>query len=343
MAIRGGVNDSLYGPSVSDSAYVKQLFAKKVLKNFYEITVFNDIANTDYRGEIKSMGDKVYLRTTPVLTISDYQVGEDISGKYEVPASNKRKLDIDQGKMWAFQIDDIDEVQSDLNLMNIFANDAAERMAIAIDRDVLEFVAIGDVADNTLIGTDAGTSGVDAANKGAAAGAISGNVDLGESTDIPLITPPAPRVLNSIEGDVDNILSAIVDCSQVLDEANQPQQGRWMVMPAWACALLKKGDLRRADITGDSTGVIRNGAIGMVDNFMIYKSNNVFEDKRATFNGNFYIPFGTNEGLTFASQLIKTESLRIQNSFGEYMRGLNVYGRAVAQPVALGLLYAKRA
>ena len=331
MAIRGGAGDSLYGPSVAASAYVKQLFANKVLKNFYEITVFGTIANTDYQGEIKSMGDKVWLRTTPVLTISDYQVGDDISAKYEVPASDARELDIDQGKMWAFQIDDIDDVQTDLNLMNIFASDAAERMAIEIDRNILKFLSVGDTA------TDGGTSGVAATNKGPAAGAISGDINLGDYT----VGVPVPRTLNATDNDANNILSAIVDCSQVLDEANMAQAGRWIVLPAWACALLKKGDLRRADITGDSTGVIRNGVIGMVDNFTIYRSNNVFEDE--TNAGNFYIPFGTTEGLTFASQLVKTESLRIQNSFGEYMRGLNGFGRAIAQPTALGLLYAKKA
>jgi len=338
MAIRGAGTDSGYGPSVAASAYVKQLFANKVLKNFYEITVFGTIANTDYQGEIKSMGDKVWLRTTPVLTISDYQVGEDISAKYEVPASDARELNIDQGKMWAFQIDDIDEVQTDLNLMNIFANDAAERMAIAIDRNILRFLAVGE--DNTADAW-ATTSGISTDNWGPAAGAISGDINLGDSTT----GTPVPRTLNAASdatgNDPNNILSAIVDCSQVLDEANQSQAGRWIVLPAWACALLKKGDLRRADITGDSTGVIRNGVIGMVDNFTIYRSNNVFEDE--TNAGNFYIPFGTNEGLTFASQLVKTESLRIQNSFGEYMRGLNVFGRAIGQPTSLGLLYATKA
>jgi len=334
MAIRGAGTDSGYGPSVAASAYVKQLFAKKVLRNFYEITVFGTIANTDYQGEIKGMGDKVWLRTTPELTISDYQVGEDISAKYEVPASNARELDIDQGKMWAFQIDDIDDVQTDLNLMNIFANDAAERMAIAIDRDVLRFIAVGTDATSDAWST---TSDVATTNWGPTAGAISGDINLGDSTT----GTPVPRALNSTDNDVNNILSAIVDCSQVLDEANIGQEGRWIVLPAWACALLKKGDLRRADITGDGTGVIRNGVIGMVDNFTIYRSNNVFEDE--TNGGNFYIPFGTNEAVTFASQLVKTESLRIQNSFGEYMRGLNVYGRAIPQPTAIGLLYATKA
>jgi hypothetical protein len=60
-------------------------------------------------------------------------------------------------------------------------------------------------------------------------------------------------------------------------------------------------------------------------------------------NEAFYIMGGTKEALTFASQLVKTESLMIPDSFGTYMRGLSVYGRAVVQPEALVALYAYKA
>ena len=32
---------------------------------FYATTVFGDIANTDWQGEVSGMGDKVYIRTRP--------------------------------------------------------------------------------------------------------------------------------------------------------------------------------------------------------------------------------------------------------------------------------------
>lgn len=51
---------------------------------------------------------------------------------------------------------------------------------------------------------------------------------------------------------------------------------------------------------------------------------------------------GTKEALTFANQLVKTESIRLQESFGDAMRGLAVYGRAVVQPKALAMLYATK-
>jgi len=38
-------------------------------------------------------------------------------------------------------VDDVDEVQADVKLMDIFSNDASEQMKIAIDNDVLNNVA----------------------------------------------------------------------------------------------------------------------------------------------------------------------------------------------------------
>ncbi len=87
-------------------------------------------------------------------------------------------------------------------------------------------------------------------------------------------------------------------------------------------------------MTGDSTSVLRSGVVGMIDKFLVIRSNNLPWDNT---NKNSTVLFGNKEACTFAMQLTKNESLRIQNSFGEYVRGLAVYGKAVAQPKALGV------
>jgi hypothetical protein len=296
--------------SAGTSKYVPQVWTKKVLRNFYLSTIFGEISNTDYEGEIKNQGDKVLIRTTPVITINDYTVGGTLT--YEVPEKANTELVIDKAKSWSFRIDDIDKLESDIALMNTFSKDAGERLKIAIDADVLTYIS----------------TAADASNIGSTAGAISGDVNMGAAA--------APVVLT-----VANIIDKLVEANQILDEADQPDDGRFVVLPAWACAMLKKGDLKRADITGDSTGMIRSGLIGMIDRFKVYKSNNLYSvtDGNAT---PFYMPFGTKEATTFASQLTKTESLRIPDSFGEYFRGLQVYGRKVVQPTALGILYGSK-
>jgi len=295
--------------------YIPTLYSKKVLRNFIESTVYADICNTDYEGEIKSQGNKVIIRTTPIISTSDYSIGGTIT--YEVPVSNSTELVIDKGVVTAFQVDDVEKAQADIELVNMFAKSAGEQTKIRVDTEVLGYMSLQ----------------ADAANQGLTAGAITGSVDLG------LITGAG----NSVDITVDNAVTKIVELNQVLDEQNIPPEGRWIVLPAWYCALLKQGDLKRADVTGDATGVIRNGLIGMIDNTMIYKSNSLLTAEDGDTETSTYVLFGTKEASTFASQITKTDSLPIQNSFGQYWRSLMVYGRAVVQKQALAVMVCKKA
>lgn len=96
-------------------------------------------------------------------------------------------------------------------------------------------------------------------------------------------------------------------------------------------------------MTGDGTGVIRNGMIGMVDRTMIYMSNNLYTATDGDSATSWYVQCGTKEACTFAAQLTKTDSLPIPDSFGQYWRSLMSYGRNVVQDQALATLVCKPA
>jgi len=339
MAIRGGGSDSAYD-SGNATGYIPELFSKKMLVNFFEVTLFKQIANTDYQGEITGMGDKVNIATTPAIAITDYVIGTDMNT--EVPTSNSLPLAIDQGKYWNYKIDDIDLVQTHLNLLNAFASEAGEQMAQTIDTDILHYITLKGYATAVLAVAGTGVA-ADSDNWGAAAGAVSGDIDLGaEYTTASGDNALAP----SVDTAGTTMHDYIIDANLVLDEQNVTKSNRWIVLPAWACAMLKRGDLKRADVTGDSTGVIRNGLIGEIDGMQVYKSNNVFNATEDGGTGDdvelFYCPFGTKEGLTFASQLVKSESIRMEKQFGDIFRGLNVFGRAVVQPTSIGMMILKK-
>jgi hypothetical protein len=298
-----------YNTYASDgtSKFTPIVWSKKMLRNFYISTVFGEIANTDYEGEIKNQGDKVLIRKIPTISISDYTIGGTLT--YEVPEIANKELSIDQAKSWSFRLDDIDKVQTDLPLMDKFAMDAGERLKIAIDADVLEYVV----------------GKADSSNRGATAGAISGSINMGAT---------GTNGGNALAVTKTNATELVVDVNTVLDEANIPMENRWVVLPAWWCANLKKSDLKQADVTGDATGVIRSGVIGMVDRTKVIQSNNLYTATEGTALLTYALG-GTKEAITFALQLTKTESLLIPDSFGTYMRGLSVYGRSVVQPTAL--------
>lgn len=136
--------------------------------------------------------------------------------------------------------------------------------------------------------------------------------------------------LSSTQVTKTNVLEWIVDQGTVMDENNVPETGRYLVIPPWIAGMIKKSDLKDASITGDGVSVIRNGRLGMIDRFTLYSSNLL-----AAPSGSYKCISGTKHGISFASQFVKTETLRLQNTFGDAIRGLKVFGFKVTKPEAL--------
>src|SRR5215475_6060588 len=117
------------------ATFIPEIWSGKLIEKFYAATVLAAISNTDYEGEIKSKGDTVKIRTKPTVTIKDYRA--DGLLELERPKGSVLDLLIDKGKYFNTILDDVMEVQSDLNNMSMWSDDAAEQMKIKIDTDVL--------------------------------------------------------------------------------------------------------------------------------------------------------------------------------------------------------------
>lgn len=305
--------------------FIPEIWSGKLLEKFYAATVLAAISNTDYEGEISNMGDKVKIRTRPTITIRDYSANQDLV--IERPSSNLVELLIDQGKYFNLALDDVMEIQADIDLMNVWSEDAGEQMKIAVDTDVLAFLASANPVGDGV--------GIDSNNYGTTAGAISNDIDLGEYGD-PLYVASANESAGT-GADASNAMSIvdyIVNAGQVLDEQNIPETGRWMVIPAWVSARIKKSELKDASLTGDGSSILRNGRLGMIDRFTLYQSNLLLGD--STYSSEWPVLFGTSAALTFASQFTKLETLRSERSFSNLLRGLQVFGYEVVNGVAMG-------
>jgi hypothetical protein len=286
--------------------FIPEIWSGKLIENFYDSTVLAAISNTDYEGEIRNQGDTVNIRTTPNITIRPYVKGQNLV--VENPDKPKLQLVIDKGEYFACVEDDIDRVQSDVKLMDMWSKDASEQMKIRVDQRVL---------------TDM-LPDINALNKGTTAGAQSAAFNLG-STAAPV------TVTKDGAGGTASVVDFIVDIGTVLDEANVPESGRFLVIPARMAGLIKKSELKDASLSGEGTSIVRNGRLGMVDRFTLYLSHNLKVDS----GGKFNLIAGTKMGLTFASQMTNMETLRAQSTFGDIVRGLQVYGYKVVKPEAL--------
>ena len=115
--------------------FIPQLWSGKLNVKFYLTTVFGEIANTSYEGEIKGMGDSIIINNIPTMQINDYVIGQNLN--YQVPVPNTVELPIDKAKYFGVNVSDVLEYQAKPNLMGMFTDDATKQMAISIDRDTI--------------------------------------------------------------------------------------------------------------------------------------------------------------------------------------------------------------
>lgn len=103
----------------------------------------------------------------------------------------------------------------------------------------------------------------------------------------------------------------------------------WVVInPTIESYLLQSTEFIGAHKVADET--LREGAIGRIAGMDVLVSTNL----TAT-DSKYYVLAGTNDAITFASQLAKIESLRDKDSFADLVRGLYLYGAKTVQPKSL--------
>lgn len=118
-----------------------------------------------------------------------------------------------------------------------------------------------------------------------------------------------------------------------LNLANVPREGRWVVVPdAVAAALLQDPRFVDASQAGDS-GALRAGELGRIAGFTVYESNTVPEPT----SGTYHVLAGHSMATTFAEQINQVETIRLENQFGDGVRGLHLYGAKVIRPEALAI------
>ncbi len=132
------------------------------------------------------------------------------------------------------------------------------------------------------------------------------------------------------------IYEQFVKLAMKLKDANAVKAGKrpWVVInPLVESYLLQSTEFIGANNVADET--LREGAIGRIAGMDVLVSTNL-----TAVSNKYYILAGTNDAITFASQLSKIESLRDKDSFSDLVRGLYLYGAKTVQPKALAKMVA---
>ncbi|MCK9896962.1 phage capsid protein [Frankia sp. AgB32] len=121
-----------------------------------------------------------------------------------------------------------------------------------------------------------------------------------------------------------------------LDQANVPQEGRWLVCPPWYHSLLLENQKFVSYMNSQTTEPLYNGQVGRALGFDIRVSNNA----PLVTGDDYAVMAGTNRAITFARQLTKTEAGRSEQRIGDWMRGIAVYGSKVIRPEGIATMVA---
>jgi len=298
-----------YSPSM-----IPPVWSNRIIARFRHMSMFGEITNTSYFGDIQNAGDTVYFYRDPGVSVHTYQ--KDGPLKAETPDMETFSLHINRSLYWGLKIDCLDQMQMPMwsQMQSRYIDSTNHAMSEVIERQI--FGQVFAEAHPT--------------NSGLQAGCDCGTVNLGAINQPRLVTPKDLRLFLS-------------QLDYVLDSHSVPREGRFLVLPL--CAQMTFGQAyANKDFTGPGERVFAGGMSMRTPEFSgtIYFSKNLDAVKDpGTGKTAFNVLFGHRDALAFATQITKTAQTNggMQNPFDNFWFGLQVYGFGVALPEALGHAY----
>ncbi len=216
----------------------------------------------------------------------------------ETLVDSSQMLNITESKYFNFSVDDVDKAQSNVSVMEEAMRRAGYKLKDTADQFLAALMHTAAPAAN-LIGDDA-----------------------------------APKLVTTAAA----AYEYLVDLGVLLDEANIPSEGRFVIVPSWFHGLMQKDDRFVKAGTLKTDEVLRNGQIGEAAGFSVMKSNNV-PNTAAT---KYKIVAGHDMATSYAEQIVKVEAYRKERGFQDGVKGLHVYGAKVVRPYAIAVLTANK-
>ncbi|MFA1744774.1 hypothetical protein ACDQ58_07340 [Fusobacterium animalis] len=118
----------------------------------------------------------------------------------------------------------------------------------------------------------------------------------------------------------DKVSDKIIDLAVKMDEDNVPTANRWLVISPEIYGQLIK-EVPTISKGENTLGINQSYFIGSWGGFTIYKSNNVQRTAKK-----YHCMAGVSAGLTLAMQINEIKAGEFEKSFGEYVKGLQLFG-----------------
>lgn len=280
--------------------FVPEFWSARLLRHLDSRLIYASpqLSNRDWEGEIQGVGDTVHIQKVDDPTVKERTKYSDLDAP-EQPSGDTAALVIDEDWYFNVSIDDVDAWQANVALLDRFAERAARGMREKIDSTAGAVMVAG-------AGIEIGTAGAP--------------VD----------------VIEDGSGDF-TFWELVVEMGVQLDEADVPEEARWVVITPQLAGVATKDDrFIPASALGDQ--VTRQGLIGEINGFTVYKTNVV--PYSASGGGARKVLFSAgNYSHTFATELAKLEAYRPEKRFEDALKGMEVWGSKVVESESLGVAH----
>lgn len=118
--------------------FIPTVWSARLQENLHKALVYASVADTQYEGDVRNMGDTVKIGAIGPITVSSYTRNTTISSPQTLAAADGI-LAIDQGKYFNFAVDDADKAQMNVDVMDAAMREAAYAVGDAIDQYIAAF------------------------------------------------------------------------------------------------------------------------------------------------------------------------------------------------------------
>ena len=296
------------------NAFVPEFYSQKLLKESKEMTDFkNNMTNSDWEGEIKSAGDTVHICTPDA---SNIVIGEGVVPEVNDVYPKTMTLTIDKTKSFQFKFNDIEQAQSQFNMMEGYMSIANERMMVEVNKE-LELEVLNN-AEVPNVGTNAAGFQATSATINTFFNRLKKTLMANKAL--------SPAGFYTFKGNKEQALqlNAVVTIGTGLFEQ-----------------LVNSTQLTHPTVQGDD--ILYKGVVGQIAGMQIFVDTlldgikqtecaNHYADEAAK---KFIAIAGTKMGITFAEQYNKVEKLRDPQTFADIGRALYLYGYKITNPKSL--------
>jgi len=263
-----------------------EIWTKDVLKNWDENFPIVNCTNQEHEKDVKGDGDTVIVFVVGDITVNTY------SGTvtYETPSQGNESMALDQDKYWAFNVPDIDKVQSKPNIRKLYT----KRADVAYKRNVEQYLL------------------------GASIVAAIGNEVKAQTTggDFSKLTSS-------------NVYTVLNRARRLMEDDNTWIDGEmWLSVPPVVTEMIRNStELTHATEKADE--FIKSGTVTKLAGWNLLQVDVGNMQGAGSDADPYHMIGGNKDGINFVQQIKEMEGIRRDGSFATGVRGLFVYGAKV--------------